>query len=329
MKALRVSHQELNGAIESYHLKLKSKLLSNSHASSWDRVDWLVHTLSAEFHSMYWFYKYSEECGIFRSYIEEFFPRNPWHRALHIPDLDVILDEEDLNFAKVVSQSDRSQAYTVWNPGSEFSICDCPWSRAGNLCKHVIKVNILCRNRQLERPSLASEKYRQTLTNLLQNPPDDPLVLDHAIARATCLQHDLKGLEDLSNSGLLQPLSTLETSVLFGEGILSQAHMPERNARTKRRRVGTPSLSIGGSQLDFHGQASLLLNPQIPGSNQMGEVLDLFKMGTGSNLLNSINDQVFISSGSIVLSECEISRPSKLTEYIVSIHLNFFLWSAC
>jgi len=138
---------------------------------------------------------------------------------LHIPDLDVILDEEDLNFAKVVSQ-----------PDSEFSICDCHWPRAGNLCKHVIKVNILCRNRQITTPSLASQIYRQTLTNL-QNPPDDPLVLDHAVVHATHMQRDLKGLGDLSNSGLLQPLSTLETSVLFYEGILSQTCIPEKECK--------------------------------------------------------------------------------------------------
>ena len=149
---------------------------------------------------------------------------------MHIPDLDVILDEEDLNFAKVVSQSDRGQAYAVWNPGSEFSICDCHWPRAGNLCKHVIKVNILCRNRQITTPSLASQIYRQTLTNL-QNPPDDPLVLDHAVVHATHMQRDLKGLGDLSNSGLLQPLSTLETSVLFDEGILSQTCIPEKECK--------------------------------------------------------------------------------------------------
>ena len=61
MKTLPVSHQELNGAIESYHLKLKSELSSDSHASSWERVDWFVRTFSADFHFMHWFYIYSEE----------------------------------------------------------------------------------------------------------------------------------------------------------------------------------------------------------------------------------------------------------------------------
>ncbi|PIA48440.1 hypothetical protein AQUCO_01400792v1 [Aquilegia coerulea] len=84
---------------------------------------------------------------------------NSWYRALHIPDVDVIIDDQELRFMKVVSQSNRSPAYTIWNPGSEFSLCDCTWSSLGNLCKHVIKVGIFCRNRQLARPSFAAQMY--------------------------------------------------------------------------------------------------------------------------------------------------------------------------
>ncbi|XP_026665892.2 uncharacterized protein LOC103720796 [Phoenix dactylifera] len=160
MRALPVSKQELHAVIESYHLKLKSKLLSDMHASSWHRVDWLVHTLTTEFYSIYWFHKYTEECGLLRNHIEEFLPTNSWYRALQISDLDVLLDEEDLHLSKVVSQSDGSLVYTIWNPGSEFSICDCPWSRLGNLCEHVIKVGIICRNRgQVSRSSSACQIY--------------------------------------------------------------------------------------------------------------------------------------------------------------------------
>lgn len=300
MRTLPISRQELNGAIESYHLKLKSKLLSHSHNRSWDRVDWLVHTLTAEFHCIYWFYKYSEECGIFRNYIEKWFPSDSWHRAMHIPDVDVTLDEVP-NFVKVVSQSDRSRAYTVWNPGSDFSGCDCPWSRAGNLCKHVIKVNILLGNWHLARPSIASQIYHQRLTDLLQNPPDDPLVLDHAMVHVTRMHHDVKSLEDLSNDGLLQPLSAEEASVLLSEGILPQSY-----TIAKRQRTGSP-----GFRLDFPVHASLLENPQIPGSNQMGEVLDLLRESQGSNLINSIHGPAFISSDSIAQDICMRNRYSE------------------
>ncbi|KAI3911796.1 hypothetical protein MKW92_045214 [Papaver armeniacum] len=212
MRLLPIANQEFNGAIESYHLNLKSKLFGEQHSGSWTRVDWLVHTLTTEFHSLYWFAQYTEETGYFRNLKECTFTTNSWYRALQIPDIDVLFDDEELRIIRVISQSNRSMAYTIWNPGSEFSYCDCPWSRLGNLCKHVIKVCMLFRNRQVARPSIAAQTYRQALLSLLNNPPDDPIVLNHAILQVNRIQQDIKGLEDLSNSGLLQPLTTLETN---------------------------------------------------------------------------------------------------------------------
>lgn len=206
IKTLPVASQEPNAAIESYHLRLKAKLFSELYANHWPRVDWLIHILTTEIHSVYWLEQYIIETGYFRNLRDVSFATNSWYRTLHIPDEDVLLDEQNLQLAKVISQTDRTLAYTIWNPGSEFCSCDCPWSRLGNLCKHVIKVAILCKSRQVAKPLLSAQVYRQVLLNLLQNPPDDPVVLDHAILHATRLQQDIKGLEELSNSGLLQPL---------------------------------------------------------------------------------------------------------------------------
>ncbi|KAK3027028.1 hypothetical protein RJ639_041183 [Escallonia herrerae] len=206
VRTLPVASQEPHAAIESYHLQLKSKLFNILHSNLWQRVDWLLHTLTTEFHSLYWLDQYIGETGNFENLRGRSFSTNSWYKAMHIPDVDVLLDEENLQLAKVVSQADRSVAYTVWNPGSEFSLCDCPWSRMGNLCKHIVKVAILCKNRQVARPLLAAQVYRQALLDLLQNSPDDPVVLDHAILHAIRMQQDIKGLEELSNSGLLQPL---------------------------------------------------------------------------------------------------------------------------
>ncbi|OUZ99897.1 zinc finger protein [Macleaya cordata] len=225
MRTLPVANQELNAAIESYHLNVKFKLFNEQHSVSWLRVDWLVHTLTTEFHSLYWLAQYSEETGYFRNLKEGSLSTNSWYRALHIPDVDVILDEEDLRIVRVISQTDRSLAYTIWNPGSEFSLCDCPWSRLGNLCKHVIKVCILCRNRQVARPSMAAQTYRQALLSLLHNPPDDPIVLNHAILHVSRIQQDIKSLEDLSNSGLLQPLPPLETNGHLADNLLPSSRL--------------------------------------------------------------------------------------------------------
>ncbi|KAL0312024.1 UNVERIFIED_CONTAM: hypothetical protein Sradi_5601700 [Sesamum radiatum] len=206
VRTVPVAGQEPYASIESYHLRLKSRVLSFLPANSYQRVDLLIHALTTQFHSFYWFDQYIAETGYFENLRDRFSLTSPWYQAMHIPDIDVLLDEENLHFAKV-SQADSSVAYTIWNPGSEFGFCDCSWSMLGNICKHTIKVAIFCRCRQIARPLLSAQVYRQTLLNLLQNLPDDPLVLEHAIAHVTRLQQDIKNLEDLSNSGLLQPLS--------------------------------------------------------------------------------------------------------------------------
>ncbi|KAA3476811.1 Arrestin-C [Gossypium australe] len=206
IRSLPVAGPEPHAAIESYHRRLKYKLFNDQYANFWPRIDWLIHILTTEFHSLYWLDQYTVETGYFSNLRDESFSTNAWYQALHIPDIDVILDEQNLQVAKVISQTDRNLAYTIWNPGSEFSLCDCHWSNLGNLCKHVIKVAMMCKNRQVARPLLAAQIYRQTLLSLLHNPPDDPVVLDHAILCTTRLQQDIKGWEDLSSSGLLQQL---------------------------------------------------------------------------------------------------------------------------
>lgn len=207
IRTLPVASQEPYAAIESYYLMMKAKLLKELHSNTWSRVDWLIHTLTTEIHSLYWFEQFTLETEYFRNTRDGSSANNSWYRAVHIPDVDVLLDEENLQLAKVISQTDRTVAYTVWNPGSEFSICDCTWFRMGNLCKHVIKVAMLCKIRQVARPLLATQVYRQALVNLMQNPPDDPIVLDHAIFHLTRLQQEVKGLVDMSNSGMLLPLT--------------------------------------------------------------------------------------------------------------------------
>ncbi|PQM33427.1 uncharacterized protein Pyn_40049 [Prunus yedoensis var. nudiflora] len=174
IRSLPVAGPEPNAAIESYHLRLKSKLFNEQYVNSWSRVDWLIHTLTTEFQSSYWLDQYSIETGYFENLRDKSFSTNAWYQALQILNVDVILDEQNLQL--------------------------------GNLCKHVIKVAITCKSQQVARPILSAQVYRQALLTLLQNPPDDPVVLDHAILHATRLQQDIKGLEVISNSGLLQPL---------------------------------------------------------------------------------------------------------------------------
>ncbi|XP_023536351.1 uncharacterized protein LOC111797547 [Cucurbita pepo subsp. pepo] len=170
IRSLPVSTLEANAAIESYHIRLKSKLFKEQNNSSLSRVDWLIHTLTTQFHSSYWLDQYCLVNGYFGNFRDKSILTNAWNKALHIPDVDVMLDESNLQFAKVISQSKRNLEYTIWDPGSEFSLCDCSWSRMGNLCKHVIKVSLICKRQQAARPLLASQVYQDHGTNCQHNP---------------------------------------------------------------------------------------------------------------------------------------------------------------
>lgn len=146
VRTLPLAGLEIQAAVESYHLHSKSKLLEEQNSRFWPRIDWLVHTLTTIYHSLFFLYQSS-----LLENEKHTLSSNAWSHAMNIPDVDVILDE-NLLITKVVSQADRNIAYTIWNPGSEFSVCECKWSRMGNLCKHVIKVAVLCKNRQMSTP---------------------------------------------------------------------------------------------------------------------------------------------------------------------------------
>lgn len=200
MRTLPLASQEASGAVEAYHLKLKQKLYDDSHLSALQRVDWLVHKLNTELHSSYWLDRHADESGSFQNVKEEYIASTSWHRALQIPDTSVTFDDKDHLFAKVVSQNDSSQTHTVWNPGSDFSFCDCAWSMKGNLCKHVIKVNMACLNDQGHEASLSFLSFREILTQLSQRPRDDSFSLDLSMAWIQQALDRVRRLMEVSNS---------------------------------------------------------------------------------------------------------------------------------
>ncbi|RHN55204.1 putative Zinc finger, SWIM-type [Medicago truncatula] len=152
-----LASQEASGALEAYHVKLKAKLFDDSHLGALQRVDWL---------------------NVKEGYIAS----TSWHRAFQIPDSAVTMDGKDRLFAKVASQKDSSVTRIVWNPGSEFSFCDCSWSLQGNLCKHVIKVNTICENLQGYQPSMSFRSFEEVLMDLWRKPVDDSFELDVSLA---------------------------------------------------------------------------------------------------------------------------------------------------
>ncbi|KAK9292230.1 hypothetical protein L1049_020193 [Liquidambar formosana] len=200
MRTFPLASQEASGAIEAYHVKMKVKLYDDSHLGALQRVDWLVHKLTTELHSSYWLDRFADESDSFQNVKEEYIASTSWHRALQIPNTAVTLDDNDHLFAKVLSQKDSNLAHLVWNPGSEFAFCDCSWSMQGNLCKHIIKVNMMCENREGYQPSMSFQSYREILINLWKKPMDDSVALDQSMAWTHQMLDQIQKLVELNNS---------------------------------------------------------------------------------------------------------------------------------
>jgi hypothetical protein len=259
IRSLPLASQESSGTIEGYHLKLKVKAYDDSQLDALQRVDWLVHKLTTELHSSYWLNLYADESGSFPEVKAEYIASTSWHRALQIPDDAVIFDDKEPFSAKVTSQKDTSQMWTVWNPGSEFSLCDCSWSMQGNLCKHIIKVNMMCGPRKDFQPSLSFQSFQRVLLDLWQKPMDDSFSLDLSVAWVMQMQERIQkvtelatadGIAEVSNRLPIQwtnkkgrKVAAKRTSPLrvlpHSNGIVQKDFTPKKNR--KRKRLSTVS----------------------------------------------------------------------------------------
>lgn len=197
LKTLPLASQETCAAIESYHHQFKLRLLNEKDLSVYQRVDWLVDKLGTKVHSYYWLDEYTGKDDFARYRKDEWKSGlTSWSLAKQIPDSDVVLESR---CAKVTSQQNREKAHTVWNPGSEFALCECNWSRMGNLCEHVIKASQLYRSRGLAPSSISLFEYNRILINMLRCPPHDSLIRDHAVSLAVCAQRQLSMIFDPEN----------------------------------------------------------------------------------------------------------------------------------
>ncbi|KAJ0254585.1 SWIM zinc finger family protein [Hirschfeldia incana] len=200
IKSLPLASQEACGAIEAYHVKLKVKLFDDTHLNALQRVDWLVHKLTTELHSSYWLDRYADESDSFQNIQEEYIASTSWHRASEIPDSAVSLDSNDTSVAKVLSQRDTNVTRVVWNPCSEFAFCDCAWSLQGNLCKHIIKVNTMCENREGYGDSMSLRSFKEKLRSIKMKPMDDSMALDLSMSLALQMFDQIKQLVKLSGT---------------------------------------------------------------------------------------------------------------------------------
>ncbi|KAI0497553.1 hypothetical protein KFK09_020784 [Dendrobium nobile] len=192
LKSLPLASTEVSSAIECYHNQLKLRLLNEKDSNIYQRADWLVDKLGTKVHSYYWLDEYSGKDNFARYWKDEWkCGLTAWRRALDILDSDVVFDG---NSATVVHPSNPRHVHLVLIPGSEFAICDCNWSKMGNLCEHVIKSNKIYHQNRSNSLSTSMFQYKRTLMNLLKCPPHNSLLRDHAISLAASVQAQLNSL---------------------------------------------------------------------------------------------------------------------------------------
>lgn len=184
--------------MEFYHNQLKLRLLNEKESSVYHRTDWLVDKLGTKVHSYFWLDEYSGKDDFARYWKEEWVSGlTSWRKALKISDSDVLMDGR---CAKVTDQLDRDRVYVVWNPGSQFGICDCNWAQMGNMCEHMLKVISICCKKKSAMPSVSLLQYHQALMSILHCPPHDSLIRDYAVSLAVFVKNQIDVLVDLESS---------------------------------------------------------------------------------------------------------------------------------
>lgn len=186
--------------MELYHNQLKLRLINEKDSNEYQRADWLVDKLGTKVHSYFWLDEYSGKDDFARYWKDEWFSGlTAWRKSLKIPDADVTMEGK---CTKVVDQEDRDAVHIIWNPGSEFGLCDCKWAITGNLCEHVLKTIRYFRDKRYVVPSVSMFQYHQALINMLHSPPYDSLVRDHAVSLAVWVKMQLYAQIGQDSSGI-------------------------------------------------------------------------------------------------------------------------------
>ncbi|KAG6519632.1 hypothetical protein ZIOFF_023129 [Zingiber officinale] len=246
LKFLPLASSEASAAIESYHHLLKLRLLNELDSSVYQRADWLIDKLGTKVHSYYWLDEYSEKESFTRYWKDEWRSGfTSWQQALRIPDSDVLIDGK---CAKVVNQKNREKLHEVCNPGSEFVICDCDWSRMGNLCEHAIKLTKFLRDRGLAAPSSSLNEFNRILASILHCPPHDSVMRDHAVALALSVQTQLNSLIVLKNNSAVLNNEVTRVQQIADDTLLSNVEN-SKNADD----VSTMCLSVSNDTRDTLG----------------------------------------------------------------------------
>ncbi|CAM6085123.1 unnamed protein product [Calypogeia fissa] len=136
------TNQDINCALETYHWHFKARLREEGKSLQ-KRLDWFIHKLVKDVDSSFWYMDFSKRWGL--STLDDLSRQSTVLQAASIPDTHVTLPlgHETTHAATVLSPEDSNIHYTVYNPDTEWALCNCEWARHGNMCKHQVKILIM------------------------------------------------------------------------------------------------------------------------------------------------------------------------------------------
>ena len=138
-RKLPYAGQDTNAAIEGYHSTLKATLKSGKCCMVGHRVDWLIHELTGEVLTHFWYQCLRKRFGFVINKRHEYIVIGALLKARNIPDIHVTLPIHDGAPATMKSCTKLDVLYTVFNPGSEWACYTCSQANRGYICKHKLK----------------------------------------------------------------------------------------------------------------------------------------------------------------------------------------------
>ncbi|KAK8487866.1 hypothetical protein V6N13_045991 [Hibiscus sabdariffa] len=280
LKTLPLASLETCAAMEFYHNQLKLRLLNEKDPAVYQRTDWLVDKLGTKVHSYFWLDEYSGKDDFARYWKDEWVSGlTSWRKALKIPDSDVAIEGR---FAKVTDELDRDIVYVVWNPGSQFGICDCSWAEMGYLCEHVLKVIKVCREKGSILPSVSIIQYHKALVDMLHCPPHDSLIRDHAVSLAIYVQKQLNSLvgeAQKQTKDTIEQGSSLVATAKENRGLADEDHCINGNILSNHENGSADcSESPAGIASDFGSESVdrvVGINDETAGEGISGSEMDV------------------------------------------------------
>jgi hypothetical protein len=156
--------QDTIAAIESYHGNMKAVLKQSRGKLKGRRVDWLIYQLTGDVINRYDYMHFRKENGFVTNKKGRSLMLNALTQAQKIPYCNVRFPTSEGGPAYVRSSKRSHLEYAVYNPCTEWAICECVHSQKGNICKHQLKVL------RMTRPDVAEGNIARYLGSLRGTP---------------------------------------------------------------------------------------------------------------------------------------------------------------